>query len=562
MSPTDLLAKARVEIKLGAYGVAPANALTDPSLLPRVQEYRRQASVRMVPLDPDDISKKIPTSEYHVSRKVDGEFNVLVYRDRQAFAVNPGGTVRIGLPWQDEAARMLADAKVQEAMVAGELYVQREDRRPRVHDVTTVARQPQSDDDLQRLRFAVFDLISLNGQTPGPPFADTWKTIQRIFGRGERVHPVEAQSAGDADGIARLFARWVEKEGAEGLVVRSDAAGQFKIKQRHTLDAVVIGFTESVAERQGLLHDLLLALVRPDGSLQVLSRVGGGFSEDQRRSLLSDLKDMVVGSEYAEVNADRVAYEMVRPEWVAEVSYLDLISETTRGGPVKRMVLEFQENGSSLYRALCPLPLASVISPQFIRLREDKTVHRDDVRIAQVSDRVEVALTDRDARKLTLPKSEVLHREVYTKQLKGETMIRKFVMWKTNKETLSDEFPAYVVHYTDFSPNRQSPLEREVRVSSSREQIEALCRGLKEENIKKGWELHSTFTATGQAAGAEEMPVAAVAARTGEPAAAATKPAVDAVQAEEAAATQTKAARPRMASSTRPPKKGRTKKTG
>ena len=38
---SGLLDKSRVEIKLGDYGVAPATALADPSLLPLVQEYRR-----------------------------------------------------------------------------------------------------------------------------------------------------------------------------------------------------------------------------------------------------------------------------------------------------------------------------------------------------------------------------------------------------------------------------------------------------------------------------------------------------------------------------------------
>ena len=96
---TSLLDKARVEIKLGDYGVAPATALADGGLLPRVQEYRRQASSRMIPLDADDIRKKIPKADYYVSRKVDGEFTVLVYRDGECLTLNPGGTVRIGLPW-------------------------------------------------------------------------------------------------------------------------------------------------------------------------------------------------------------------------------------------------------------------------------------------------------------------------------------------------------------------------------------------------------------------------------------------------------------------------------
>src|SRR6185295_16678928 len=122
-----------------------------------------------------------------------------------------------------------------------------------------------------------------------------------------------------------------------------------------------------------------------DGTLQVLGRVGGGFSEDERRAMLSDLKDMVVESEYAEVNSDHVAYQMVQPDRVVEISCLDMISETTRGGPVNRMVLDYRENGSRQYHVVRRLPLAAVISPQFIRRREDKKVRVNDVRIGQVS---------------------------------------------------------------------------------------------------------------------------------------------------------------------------------
>src|SRR5262249_14881128 len=150
----------------------------------------------------------------------------------------------------------------------------------------------------------------------------------------------------------KLFEKWVERDGAEGLVARSDTAGLFKVKPRHTLDVAVIGFSESSGDRQGLLHDLLFAVMRRDGSLQVLSRVGGGFADEERRTMLADLKDMIVPSEYAEVNSDNVAYEMVRPDWVIEISCLDLISQTTRGAPVNRMVLDFQDDGDKGYRVV------------------------------------------------------------------------------------------------------------------------------------------------------------------------------------------------------------------
>lgn len=504
-----LLDKSRVELKLGDYGTAPATALSDPTLLPKVQEYRRLASARMQPLDRPGIREKIPNAEYHVSRKMDGEFTVLIFRDGQAFSMNPGGTVRVGLPWMEEAAKLLSKAGVKEAMLAGELYVDRTDRRPRVHDVSTVARQPQSAAELATLRFAVFDVISLDGTAVNQPYANTFKTIKKWFGEGQKVRPVETKTLKESKEIDQLFEDWVEKQNAEGLVVRSDIAGMFKVKPRHTLDVAVIGFTESIAERQGMMHDLLLAVMRPDGTLQLLGRVGGGFDEDQRRDFLSDLKDMVVESEYAEVNSDHVAYQMVQPQWVIEISCLDLISQTTRGAPVNRMVLDYQANGNSEYKVVTKLPLATIISPQFIRRREDKQVRPQDVRIAQVTDIVEVPLADRDARQMTLPKSELLQREVYTKDLKGQTMVRKFAMWKTNKESGGDEFPAYVVHFTDFSPNRKDALAREVRVSSSPDQIQQLYVALKDENIKAGWERRGGLLVPADTvAAAESIPVA------------------------------------------------------
>ena len=61
-------------------------------------------------------------------------------------------------------------------------------------------------------------------------------------------------------------------------------------------------------------------------------------------------------------------------------------------------------------------------------------------------------------------------------------------MWQTNKQLAeADHFPAYVIHFTDYSPNRQTPLERDIRVSSSREQIDVLWQDMVKENIVKGW---------------------------------------------------------------------------
>jgi hypothetical protein len=484
----SLLDRSRLEIRLGEFAIAPATALADQRLLPRVQDYRRQVAARMVPLDGGEIKQRLGTSDYHVSRKVDGEFDVLYFDGGEALLVNPGGTVRVGLPALTEAAGRLQKAGVSKALVAGELhYVRADGKRPRVHDVNRAARQPESRADLDALQFAAFDLMELNGEPPPTAFDSVWQQLSGLFGEGERVGTVEALLLRDPGEVERQFKKWVAK-GAEGAVVRSDAAGLFKIKPRHTIDAAVIGYTEGTDDRRGLLHDLLLALMRPDGTFHVLGRVGGGFSVDERRGFLSDLKDLAVESDYAEVN-DQVAYQMVRPEWVVEISILDLITQTTRGASINRMVLEWNA-GLARWQIVRRMPLVGLISPQFIRRREDKTVCPQDLRLQQVSDLVEIPLIDRDARQLALPRSAVLRREVYTRVFKGQLMVRKLVLWETNKAQENGDFPAYVIHFTDFSPNRKTPLEREVRVSNSRDQIAQLWDALAVENVKKGWELY------------------------------------------------------------------------
>lgn len=483
---SQLIDPARIEAKLGRYGVAQGKDLTDPTIWARTQEYRRLASARMQPLDKRDVKGRLPVAEYHLSRKVDGEFAVLWFAHGQALLVNPGGTVRVGLPLLDEAQKQLQRAGIKTALIAGELFFRHSDgTRPRVHDVSRTARQPGGQADLDGLCFAAFDILDLDGQAATGKHADTVSRLQKLFGGGVRVAPVDSVWVKSVEEIEQYFASWVEQQGGEGLVLRSDQAGTYKLKPRHTLDVAVVGFTESIDERRGFLHDLLVAVMRKDGSLQLLGRVGGGFSDEERRTFLTELKQKVVRSEYVESSSEHLAYQMVRPEWVIEISCLDLLTQTSRGGSVDKMALAWDDKAQS-YAPLRRLPLATPISPNFVRRREDKQVSVSDVRAQQLADLVEIEKLDKDARQLTLPASQVLRREVYTKTQKGQTMVRKLLLWQTNKQSEGD-YPAYVLHFTDFSPGRKEPLSREIRVSNTRAQIDQLWDELFKENIVKGW---------------------------------------------------------------------------
>jgi len=280
------------------------------------------------------------------------------------------------------------------------------------------------------------------------------------------------------------YVDWVIGEGAEGIVVRNDKGDYYKVKLRHNLDVAVIGFSEGTENRKGLLHDLLVAVVRPDGTFQELTRVGGGFSELDRKEFLKEFKKSVVPSEYVAVNNDYVAYDMIKPGPVIEMSCLDLIAERSRGGPVNRMVLEWT---GKKYAALSRMPLVSVISPQFIRLRDDKEAGVDETSISQVTDQVKIEDATKSADTNKLKPSKLMERTVYTKVMRENTMVRKLLLWKTNKEDTPD-FPAFVIYLTDFSPNRKTPLERDIKVASTEKTARNLFKEMADKNFIGGWE--------------------------------------------------------------------------
>jgi hypothetical protein len=474
----------QLTLKRGTYRTGTAVALKDPGLLPLAKMRRKQASQLMVPLDRHAALKRLPAGTYLIMPKIDGEFTLLVYRGGDIVSLNPYGTVRVGAPWHDEALQLLKKAGVKSAILGGELHVRRPDgKRARVHDVVSIARAPDTDADLATLAYAAFAIYELDGQDLTTKPVEQIAALRRIFKGGDRAHAIEAHE-GDAAEVMRRFAEYVDKDGGEGVVALSTDLGWYKIKPRHTLDVAVVGFSDSIEERAGMLHSLLLAVVRDDGTYHLVGRTGGGFSDDQRRQFLADLGRRAADSQYTEVNSDRVAYRMITPGLVAEISCLDVITSSSEGEPIERMVLEYD---GQQWLGIRRLPLASIISPQFLRFRDDKTSTATDVGLNQLTRITDIPATTATAREERLPASTLLRRAVATKELKGKTMVRKLMLWKTNKETLSPEHPAFVIALTDFSPNRKTPLERDIRVSSSLEQIEAYWQVWHAEQFVKGW---------------------------------------------------------------------------
>ncbi len=466
------------------YCIGTAANLSDPSFKAKALDYKRRLSGAMKAIAGADIGRIGGGKGYFASRKYDGEFALLVFDGENMISLHPSGTVRSGLPCLDEGAQLLKKAKVKSCIMAGEFHLKGAVAESRaLEQVLGVLRSPSSKKALDDIALAVFDLTELDGKAVTTAAA-VYKNLDAFFKKGKFIHPVEFKEVNKNESIMQLYVDWVVGEGAEGLVVRSDRAGWYKIKTRHNLDVAIIGFSEGTEQRKGMLHDLLVSVVRPDGTYQELTRVGGGFSEAERKDFFKDLKKRVVPSEYVAVNNDYVAYDMIKPGPVIEMSCLDLIAQRSKGGPVNRMVLEW--NGKR-YSALSRMPLVSVISPQYIRLRDDKEASPEDTSITQVTDLVEVEDASKSADTSQRKPSKLLERVVYKKVMKENLMVRKLLMWKTNKED-SIEFPAYVVYLTDFSPNRKTPLERDIKIASTEAAAKQMFKEMADKNFVGGWE--------------------------------------------------------------------------
>jgi hypothetical protein len=78
---------------------------------------------------------------------------------------------------------------------------------------------------------------------------------------------------------------------------------------------------------------------------------------------------------------------------------------------------------------------------------------------------------------------KILSREVFKKEAKGSTAVRKIV----TVERIQEGFHRYTTHYTDYSEGRAEPLKTQTYVAETKTRLEEILTQLKKETSKKGW---------------------------------------------------------------------------
>ncbi len=418
----------------------PLSCVTDKELAARLLGYRRRVASGYIALTPEDDRLDKLRGEMHVSPKIDGHLWYLVYED---------GRPRVG--------------GVGRALAGG------------------------ADADVRRLGFAAFDLLQGGtGELVAPleDYGDRLEALRALFPEGKRVQSVKTETARSPSEIRQRFASWVDGGKAEGLVVRPPDGRIYKVKPVIPIDAVVIGFTRR-GEDPTLLRSALLALRRDHDQLQVLGSVGNFGEESVRRELLARLEPLVCESTFRKASSDGSLYQFVKPELVVEFKVSDIQAEDSGGDIVRRMVLEHDDAGG--WRAVRPAAGVSIIHPVFLQVREDKTPSREEIRIEQVLDRCEVPDVTTEVHAIELPAATLVRREVWTKTTRDKLAVRKLLVWRTNKEETSAEYPAFVVKWVDYSPGRKEPIQHTVKLAPDEAVAEELAEALIAKGVKKGW---------------------------------------------------------------------------
>ena len=441
-------------------------------------DYKKNIAGKFVLVEGAKLKQRVEGERICVTKKIDGHLQVVFWQDGSVFMLNASGKQRAeNLKCLDAFAETMKADGVKSATIAAELYLPREEGRPRNGDVNKAL----ADDALKdQLCLAPFDIIELDGNLwKAEHYSETHNKLCSIF-LNEQVKPVQMRNASNDEEVQEIYDEWVVGEGAEGLVIHSESPIVWKVKPRHTIDAVVIGYTTT---DRGI-RDLMLAVRREDGLFQMFVLGSTGLTDDDRADIAKRLSEKHVESQYVLSDSRGIAYQMVKPELVFEISVLELVVRGNDDKIKMNPLLKYDEAQGWLMEGTTPGVTALGITLE--RERADKQPNETDVRISQLTDICPFEEPEGGSA-LSRQPSTLLERHVYKKVSGAKVMLHKFLLWKTNKEQ-SGRYPAFIIYHTDFSSGRKEIIKRDMLYSNDEQQIRELLTAEIAANIKKGWE--------------------------------------------------------------------------
>lgn len=332
------------------------------------------------------------------------------------------------------------------------------------------------------LGFAAFDVVSSGAVSALSPYGERLAVLREYLPAEGALRVVSTEVADSHTQVSDAYELVVNQGRAEGIVVRASDGRTYKVKPNLDLDVVIVAFTERRSDSGALeARSILVAVAHPEGGWVPFTAVGSLGSSANRQELHSRLTATLKPSAFRHAS-DNILYRFVEPLTVVEIRVLDLQAEDARGEPIRDARLSFDPVAG--WRAVGQVDCVTALAPVLQRIRDDKLPTLLDAGWRQLEPYL--VQGDADAASVHGP-SEVLRREVWVKRASDKTDVRKLVVWKTNKEA-TGKYPAYVVHWTDYSSTRKAPLAREVRLAPTEAEAMHIAEQMIASNVKKGWE--------------------------------------------------------------------------
>ena len=439
-----------------------------------LRSYKSNQASKYIPVRGDEILTKVFDCEkYSISTKYDGHLCFIVKDKGEIYLLNFNGNPFQRQDLIDES-NILLD---KEGILVGEIFNYKENQRTRSFDLVKNLKNNDSS-----IKIVVFDLINFDGTSYEKSLWDEKKElINKLLSKGKNIFSIEETEVISRKDIQTEFEDRVINKNQEGLIVKGFNGPTFKIKPKLTFDFVVLGYSLGYSDNFNLLKELLFGIMIEKDEFLIVGKVGGGFTIEQRTSLLEGLKNLKVESNLIEPSGSKTPFTFIKPKKVIEVESVDIVNNTS-DQKIKKSVIKFEKNK---YSKIDNKPSVSLISPVYKGFRDDKKVETDQVGLVQITRLIE--LKNEISETSNKSNSKILKKEIYSKETKGVKMVKKYFLWETNSS--SEDYPKFVFYKIDYSPSRGDKLQRDIKVSNNQSQIVKIFSDQIETDIKKGWEL-------------------------------------------------------------------------
>lgn len=309
--------------------------------------------------------------------KADGEFTVLSYeRGGLSYTINRYGHSRSDFPALNEVVEALDRTELREAEFLSELFAVDDEGKP-LNLPKLIKYSKGQERKLENVHLGIFDLVSVNGKRVTQDYE--WKLgeltrwLRTVDGlRLKRAYVLPYIKPRGSEDLKRFWSFWVDKQGYEGVVIRTDNGAIYKVKPILDVDAVIIALnkvdsTGKPTKRwpEEKVSSVRVALMDERGRFVEL---GDCSVADQRiqRALWSLHSIKVSESE------ERI---FVKPCVICQIRYTSIFEGSLCN--ILKFTGQYTPQGTRKF--------AKLRHPRFVRFRPDKKVNPTDLRLEQIA---------------------------------------------------------------------------------------------------------------------------------------------------------------------------------